>query len=159
MRKLSNQITCARYTKDAREAIKQLKNNQPKESNEKPRTSVKLLNIAFSKDGIKKLGFNPEELQDKDFPNGQLHDAQELGDPGKTDSGRFVPDWDPVFQSPIDGLILVATDSDDTTKVLIKEIDDIFGTTVKKVYVLTGTVRTPAGQEVSAPCISGLNTY
>ncbi|KAF8597123.1 Dyp-type peroxidase [Ceratobasidium sp. AG-I] len=167
LRKLSDKVTCARRTKGAREAIMEFKSTQPKESKEKPRLPAKLLNIAFSKDGITKLGFDPKELKDGEFAAGQRAAAESLGDPRKAGSGPYVPDWDPVFQDPIDGLIILATESDKSSEELTKEVNAILGTTVKKVYVLKGTVRTPPGQEkhehfgwldgISQPFLKGLS--
>lgn len=165
--KLSDKITCARRTMTVRETLKQLKNNQPKGTQDKPLLPLKLLNIAFSKDGLRELGLKPEELMDDEFSRGQLDDAESLGDSGKNISGRFVPDWDPVFKSRIDGVILVATESDQTMIELTRELNDILGTAVEKVYVLRGSVRTAEGQEknehfgwrdgISQPFLRGLS--
>ncbi|KAF8597124.1 Dyp-type peroxidase [Ceratobasidium sp. AG-I] len=164
LRKLSDKITCARRTRNAREAIQEFKDS---EKSDQRRLPAKLLNIAFSKDGIEKLGFDPKELKDDDFARGQLHDAQSLGDPGNIDMGRYIPAWEPEFQHPIDGLILVATESDETSEELTREINEILGTTVEKVYVLKGHVRKTEGQKknehfgwrdgISQPFLKGLS--
>ncbi|CAE6505246.1 unnamed protein product [Rhizoctonia solani] len=68
-------------------------------------------NIAFSKDGLEALGsdLKPSDLKDTNFEQGQLAEAQELGDPMVGD----LPDWEEEFMrldkaGEIHGIILVA---------------------------------------------------
>jgi hypothetical protein len=148
MPKLAQHITCVTRTQDLRNEIKE----KPKDG-----TLVKMqvLNIAFSKDGLKTLSIR-DDLGDEHFSSGQLADAQKLGDPGTVDpEGKFEPKWDEAFKHPIDGLILAATESDTTMEELLEEVESLLpskGTSPNKiidiVYTVEGKVRTPEANKV-----------
>lgn len=57
------------------------------------------------------------------FKNGALEDALALNDPMDGDK----PKWDPEFLERIDGVILVAGDSQKTTGEKVHEVTNIFG--------------------------------
>ncbi len=57
------------------------------------------------------------------FKNGAIADAPSLNDPMNGDK----PAWDPEFLEQIDGVILVAGESEKTTKKKIHEVTKIFG--------------------------------
>ena len=62
-----------------------------------------------------------------------------LGDP-KSANGT-TPDWDPHFLEDLHGIILISGDSHDTTDKKKKEIDAIFGSSIKEIIAIRGDVR------------------
>ena len=71
---------------------------------------------------------------------GQKKDALEnLGDP-KLDDGKTL-DWKPQFLEDLHGVILISGDCHDTTNEKKKEIDSIFGPSIKEIITLQGDVR------------------
>jgi hypothetical protein len=143
---LSKNITCATRTQDLRNEIKQ----RPKDGT---LMKAQLLNIAFSKDGLKALGID-DDLKDDHFSAGQYAEAQTLGDPGTVNSeGVFEPEWDNEFKHPIDGLILAATESDGTMEELLENLEGWLPSKGAKkaidiVNVVKGSVRSGPGNEV-----------
>ncbi|KAK7755328.1 dye-decolorizing heme-containing peroxidase [Diatrype stigma] len=125
--------------------------------------SVAFLNIAFSAKGLAKLGFNPAEAKDDGFTNGQFADAKELGDDLKQSSND--PDWVPGFKEKIDGVILVAGDSQHSVHNHLNKAVAVLGKTIKEVLNLFGHVR-PGKEEghehfgfedgISNPVVKGL---
>ncbi|CAE6395685.1 unnamed protein product, partial [Rhizoctonia solani] len=70
-----------------------------------------LMNIAFSRNGLNALGIKESLNQtdpDDPFEQGQLDNAERLGDPGQIGPGGFETHWDQEFKSRIDGVFLVA---------------------------------------------------
>lgn len=81
------------------------------------------------------------------FKKGAIKDAPSLNDPMVGDK----PKWDKEFLERIDGVILVAGESDKTTKKKIKEVLKVFGRDGKKssidiVRSMDGNVR-PGDQD------------
>ena len=75
-----------------------------------------------------------------------LADAQNLGDPGTTASGKFNPKWDLAFKEDIHGMFLVSGDSHETVLKQLSRVEQIFlvGTpeaTIHEVTRLVGDVR------------------
>lgn len=62
------------------------------------------------------------------FKNGAIKDAPSLNDP--MDGNK--PKWDKEFLERIDGVILVAGDSQNTTQKKVKEVIQVFGRSEKK---------------------------
>jgi len=79
------------------------------------------LNIAFSQSGLTKLGLT-DDLGDAAFKEGQLADAQNLGDKGTTTGGTFTPDWIPAFKNPVHGVIIIAGDCQATIDERLAEV-------------------------------------
>ncbi|THH11014.1 dyp-type peroxidase [Phellinidium pouzarii] len=99
------------------------------------------INIAFSNQGLKKLGIM-DDLNDPSFDAGQLASAKALGDEGTTDSsGSFTPNWLSAFKSEIDGIILIAGESRASVLQGTNKVDHIFGETIREVLKVTGQVR------------------
>ncbi|PNS15653.1 hypothetical protein CAC42_4105 [Sphaceloma murrayae] len=139
--------------------------------------TVSGVNIAFSKEGLLKLGLNQnngDKLGDSFFDNGMLSDAQTLGDKGtRKADGSFVPAWEPAFASQdIDGVILVAGDCRSTVAQAITDVKSLFGfdqsPSVSEVLTIVGDVR-PGAQDghehfgfedgISQPAIDGVDAF
>jgi len=93
------------------------------------------VNIALSYTGLRAIGITDEKMAGTSlsgdtgiFKNGAIKDAPLLNDPMDGDK----PKWDPEFLEQIDGVILVAGDSEKTTKKKIQEVTKIFGHGAKK---------------------------
>jgi hypothetical protein len=75
-----------------------------------------------------------------------VKDAKALGDPVSA-LGRDLPDWDPKFLQPIDGLIIVTGESENSMKSKFEEVKKIFLTanksqaTMHEVVSYVGKVR------------------
>ncbi|KAJ4413964.1 dye-decolorizing heme-containing peroxidase [Gnomoniopsis sp. IMI 355080] len=104
---------------------------------------IAFTNIAFSAKGIEKLGLNASEAQDAGFTSGMLPDAQQLGDAGKLSSdGKFDPSWAPEFkQGNIDGVILVAGDSQNSVDKALTKALSVLRNTVSEVINIFGHSR------------------
>ncbi len=81
------------------------------------------------------------------FKNGAVKDAPSLNDP--MDGNK--PKWDKEFLERIDGVILIAGDSEKTTKKKTQEVIKVFGRSEKKssieiVRSMDGSVR-PGDEE------------
>jgi Dyp-type peroxidase family len=104
------------------------------------------VNIAFSSYGLTLLGLTPADLQDSAFTEGQLKDAQNLGDNGTTTPSGFTPDWEKAFLNPIHGLIFLSGDSHHTINKKLHEVERIFDlgaphSSILEVRRLRGDVR------------------
>ncbi|KAG8729070.1 hypothetical protein FRC11_009571 [Ceratobasidium sp. 423] len=101
-----------------------------------------LTNIAFSRSGLNKLGIT-ETLNQNDandpFEQGQLDNAQRLGDTGKFEAKGFTPStWNENFLKPVHGVFLVAGDCPASVN---KEIADIlrnFGDSIQDLFFIKG---------------------
>lgn len=69
-----------------------------------------------------------DDIGDKAFTDGQLSDAENLGDKGSTDaSGNFVPsDWLNAFRHPVHGAILLSGPSHPSVKAMLRDVEQIF---------------------------------
>ncbi|PSK60281.1 hypothetical protein B9Z65_431 [Elsinoe australis] len=99
------------------------------------------VNIAFSKQGLDKLGLNTgdgDKLNDAVFDAGMLSDAQSLGDKGTTGQ-------DASLLRNIDGLILVTRDCRSIVTDAIKDVKDLFGgaqqSSITEAFSIVGDVR------------------
>lgn len=93
---------------------------------------------------LTQLGFNATDSQDTGFANGMIQDAQELGDSGKAASNGkpFAPDWTPAFKKgDIDGVILVAGDSQEGVKKTLEAVVSKFHDTIDSVITISGHTR------------------
>lgn len=84
-----------------------------------------------------KLGIT-DEIGDTVYDKGQLSDATNLGDQ--------IPNWLPAFKNGVDGVLIVAGDSQDTIDPQLSQIEQIFGVgtpqaTITEVFRVTGNVR------------------
>ncbi|KAI5119113.1 hypothetical protein M0805_007860 [Coniferiporia weirii] len=98
------------------------------------------INIAFSALGLKKLGIT-DDLNDAAFDGGQFNNAKALGDGTIDSSGNFDSGWLPAFKSEIDGVILIAGDSQITLNEGTNKVEHILGTSTKEVLKVNGNVR------------------
>ncbi|CAE6424165.1 unnamed protein product [Rhizoctonia solani] len=114
--------------------------------------SMSLLNVAFSRKGINKLGItqliNPYEALDP-FETSQLAMARRLGDPGTYESSGFQPHWEEVFKNAIDGVFIVAGESPKSVNNQITYVKELFGDAIQEVYRLSGSLR-PGSQQARA---------
>ncbi|KAG8687219.1 hypothetical protein FRC11_007576 [Ceratobasidium sp. 423] len=108
-----------------------------------------LVNIAFSRQGINKLGItqliNPYEALDP-FETSQLAMARRLGDPGTYESSGFQPYWEEVFKSLVDGVFIVAGESLESVDHKVTYIKELFGDSIQESYRLSGSLR-PGSQK------------
>ncbi|CAE6387973.1 unnamed protein product [Rhizoctonia solani] len=108
-----------------------------------------LMNIAFSRNGLNALGI-AESLNQTDsddpFEQGQLDNAERLGDPGQIGPGGFDPHWDQEFKSRIDGVFLVAGESIESVNGKVAKIQAIFGDSIGEVLRFSGAVRSGANK-------------
>jgi len=106
------------------------------------------VNIALSYTGLHAIGISDEKMAGTSlsadggiFKNGAVKDAPALNDPMDGDK----PKWDKEFLEQIDGVILVAGDSDKTTKKKIQEVTKVFGhgnnSSIHIVRSIDGSVR------------------
>ncbi|KAB5592132.1 Peroxidase 2 [Ceratobasidium theobromae] len=122
------------------------------------------LNIAFSQKGLNTLGIS-DKMQDDAFTDGQLANAEGLGDDGIKESGGFEPNWETAFKHPIDGVLLVAGESWNSVNNRVKDALLFLGDSVLVAYRLKGSTR-PGDQKghehfgwndgISNPAIDGL---
>ncbi|OBZ72595.1 Dye-decolorizing peroxidase msp1 [Grifola frondosa] len=129
------------------------------------------INIAFSHTGLVKMGIT-DEIGDSAFDEGQLADAQDLGDKGTPTSTGFVPDWIPAFKNPVHGVILISGDCHATVQATLIKVEQIFNVgahnaTLHEVLRLVGDVRPGAenGHEhfgfldgISQPAVKDFDT-
>ncbi|KAF7323748.1 Fungal peroxidase [Mycena kentingensis (nom. inval.)] len=133
-----------------------------------PKRPKAAVNIAFSARGLAQLGIT-DDLGDGAFATGMRTQAElvpsPLGDPVPvTAPGR----WKPEFSgSTIDGVILVASNSEDNMKPATAAITKLFANCAEQVYSLSGAAR-PGDQEghehfgyadgISNPAVQGFDT-
>ncbi|KAI0070456.1 Dyp-type peroxidase [Panus rudis PR-1116 ss-1] len=133
-----------------------------------PLVPLSTLTIAFSQFALNKLGIK-DNIGDAVYQAGQKADAQNLGDKGTTGTTGFLPAWDAPFLQPIDGLIIVAGDSQLSidAKLVQAKLTLGFGLITKEVFSITGNVRPgdEKGHEhfgfldgISNPAINNLDT-
>lgn len=101
---------------------------------------LSFLNIAFSQRGLHKIDVN-DDIGDFAFAEGQLHQAEILGDDGVKTSTGFDPHWEPAFKDGVDGVLLIAGDSWKSVNATVAAALHTLGTSVKVVYKLKGSVR------------------
>lgn len=87
-----------------------------------------------------------DDIGDKAFEAGQLADAANLGDPGSTVDGKFVPDWIPAFKNTIHGVIIISGESDLTVAATHAVVSGIFNigahnATLHETLTIRGVVR------------------
>ncbi|KAG8732477.1 hypothetical protein FRC10_000893 [Ceratobasidium sp. 414] len=111
-----------------------------KQANPGSLVPLPLLNIAFSRCGLDALGIK-DDLGDTVFSAGQLADARNLGDEGKTIGGKFDPNWEQVFKTRIDAVLLVVGETWVTVNARIAEALKTFGNSVRVVDNLKASVR------------------
>ncbi|KAG9102514.1 hypothetical protein FRC07_010218 [Ceratobasidium sp. 392] len=157
----SLKITTTGDVIQAREAIAATKRDQPGNL-----VSLPLLNIAFSRNGLDALGIQ-DNLGDSVFSAGQLADAGDLGDEGKTTDSKFDPNWEQAFKTRIDVMLNVAGESWVSVNNKITETVKAFGDSIRVVYNLKCSVRPGAekGHEhfgwedgISNPAVRGIGT-
>ncbi|EIM91696.1 DyP-type peroxidase [Stereum hirsutum FP-91666 SS1] len=131
------------------------------------------VNIAFSHTGLVTMGIT-DDIGDKAFTDGQLSDAENLGDKGSTDAhGNFVPsDWLNAFRHPVHGVILLSGPSHASVKAMLRDVEQIFRvgshhSSIKIVLEVVGDVRPgkEKGHEhfgfldgISQPAVEGFDT-
>jgi hypothetical protein len=105
------------------------------------------LNAAFSQSGLDALSIK-DSLGDDIFKNGQLADAEALGDPGFTDTHKkFHPfNWLHPFRGTIDGVFLITGESVETVRSVLKTLEETFDIhdddpVIVEVATLWGNVR------------------
>jgi hypothetical protein len=115
-----------------------------------PGTLVPLafLNISFSKKGLDALNIQ-DDLGDDPFSQGQLADAQNLGDDGKVETDGFDPSWEAAFKTRVDGVLVVAGESWKSINAKLAEATGALGNSIRLVYCLKGSVR-PGNQKVKS---------
>ncbi|KAF8596577.1 Dyp-type peroxidase [Ceratobasidium sp. AG-I] len=127
---------------------------------------LSFLNIAFSQRGLHKIDVN-DDIGDFAFAEGQLHQAEILGDDGVKTSTGFDPHWEPAFKDGVDGVLLIAGDSWKSVNATVAAALHTLGTSVKVVYRLKGSVRPgeEKGKEhfgwedgISNPAVKGIVT-
>ncbi|KAH8094516.1 peroxidase TAP [Cristinia sonorae] len=101
-------ITTAAQAADDKDAIK-----KHKRAGHKDLLKISGLNIAFSQSGLNKLGVT-DDIGDAAFKQGQLANAQGLGDKGSTIGGKFEPNWIPAFKNAVHGVIVISGDCQST---------------------------------------------
>ncbi|KAG8687814.1 hypothetical protein FRC11_006543 [Ceratobasidium sp. 423] len=104
-----------------------------------------LINIAFSRNGLNKLGIT-ETLNQTDandpFEQGQLDNAQRLGDMGSLGPEGFTPTtWNENFLKPIDGVFLVAGDCPASVNKGVADILSNFSDSIQNQFYIKGAVR------------------
>ncbi|KIL56434.1 hypothetical protein M378DRAFT_133842 [Amanita muscaria Koide BX008] len=118
------------------------------------------VNIAFSHFGFKKLGIDDTKLADTGpnptdptnpfkndpFLGGQLHDSQNLNDPGTGTGDNFQPDWLPEFKNELHGVFIFTGDRHDTVSEKILKVLHIFGVpgsspSISVIITIRGDVR------------------
>lgn len=118
--------------------------------------TLPLLNISFSQKGLATLGFK-DSIGDRAFADGQLADADLLGDEGQSDdAGNFDPNWETAFKGEIHGVLLIAGESWKTVNATVKETLQLFGKSIRVVYTLKGAVR-PGAEKVSCVLLLMIN--
>ncbi|KAL0570685.1 dye-decolorizing heme-containing peroxidase [Marasmius crinis-equi] len=96
-----------------------------------PMTGV---NIAFSQAGLTALGIK-DDLNDDHFREGQLKDAEMLGDPGTIN-------WVPAFkETKVHGFFTLASDNHDNINAEWNSITAALGNSIKEVHRLKGDAR------------------
>ncbi|CAN8096673.1 unnamed protein product [Discula destructiva] len=156
-------ITTSEAVKSGRQQITQHRQSHPQP------LPIAFTNISFSSKGLKKLGVNASDVQDPGFESGMLSDAGALGDAGKqgADGQTFDPSWAPEFKRDIDGVLLIAGDSQHSVKKALAEALAILSHTVQEVANLSGHVR-PGKEDghehfgfedgLSNPAVAGIDT-
>ena len=116
-----------------------------------------------------------ESLGDTDFEQGQLADAEKLGDTGKSEANGFDPDWLPAFKNAIDGIILVGTslflfllvvsfqgkvagECQASVAEGISKVEHVLGTSISKVLKVEANVR-PGKEKGHEHFVSYLSTF
>ncbi|KAG9090904.1 hypothetical protein FRC06_000832 [Ceratobasidium sp. 370] len=157
----SLQVTSTGDVIRSREAI-----TKAKQQNPGTLVPLPLLNIAFSQHGLDALGIK-DRLGDAVFSAGQLADAHNLGDQGKTTGGKFDPDWEQAFKIRIDAVLLVVGETWATVNAKVAETLNTLGDSVRVVYDLKASVRPGdnKGHEhfgwedgISNPAVKGIGT-
>lgn len=129
------------------------------------------VNIAFTHKALLLMGIK-DAIGDQAFDDGMLAGAQALGDPGKSTSGTFAPNWDPAFTHDIHGLITVTGDCHATVDEKLSQVKKVFfvgapNATIHSVKQTVGDVRPgkESGHEhfgfldgVSQPAVKGVDT-
>lgn len=89
-----------------------------------------------------------DDIGDAAFNNGQLADAQSLGDKGSVDASKtFVPaDWLDAFRHPVHGVIILSGPSHLSVKAMLRNVEQIFRVnshhaSIKIVLDVVGDVR------------------
>ncbi|CAE6487703.1 unnamed protein product [Rhizoctonia solani] len=144
---------------EARTTIQQKKSQQPDGL-----IPLAFLNIAFSKKGLDALAIT-DNLGDQPFAQGQLEDAQDLGDDGVTEADGFHPNWETAFKHRVDSVFVVAGESWGSINDKILEVMMAFTSAFRIVYRLKGSVR-PGNQKghehfgwedgISNPAVEGI---
>ncbi|CAE6457781.1 unnamed protein product [Rhizoctonia solani] len=115
-----------------------------KDSGRKDLKAVQNMNISFTYNGLKTLGFDPEELPSSGrqiLHKGQLADASNLGDP--LENGK-PKDWLDQFKNKHDkihGVLLVACDSGETVEKCRQDLTALLGGHVDIIYQFQGDTR------------------
>ncbi|KAG8736144.1 hypothetical protein FRC10_009652 [Ceratobasidium sp. 414] len=128
---------------------------QAKQANPGSLVPLPLLNIAFSRRGLDALGIK-DDLGDAVFSAGQLADARNLGDEGKTIGGKFDPNWEQAFKTRIDAVLLVVGETWVTVNAKVAEALQTFGDSVRVVDNLKASVR-PGAEKVRACLVEHAN--
>ncbi|KAK7678571.1 hypothetical protein QCA50_018443 [Cerrena zonata] len=133
-------ITTTTQAKGTRDSILQHKQNAAAQGVQAALLPVVGVTLGFSQLGLKKIGIN-DSIGDPVFEQGQLKDAQHLGDKGTITNGQFTPDWLPAFKNGVHGVFVIAGDSIITIEAKIAEIKLKLGLTITEVFRSTGNVR------------------
>ena len=130
-------ITTTAQTIKDREKINQNKGG--------PLLKLSGVNVAFTHKALLLMGIK-DTIGDQAFDDGMLAGAQALGDPPKSPSGTFAPNWDPAFTHEIHGLITVTGDCHATVDEKLAQIKKVFSfgapnATIHQVKQTVGDVR------------------
>ncbi|CCO35231.1 Peroxidase 2 Short=MsP2 [Rhizoctonia solani AG-1 IB] len=142
------------------------KSIQENKTNQGGLVPIAFLNIAFSKKGLEALGIT-EDLHDGPFAEGQFAGAKDLGDEGTVgQDGGFDPNWETAFKHRVDSVLLIAGESWASVNEKVVEALTTFGTSIRVVYRLKGSVR-PGDQKghehfgwadgISNPAVEGIS--
>ena len=82
-----------------------------------------------------------DDIKDDGFTAGMLKDAESLGDEGTNSNGKFDPAWLPEFKGEIDGVIVVAGNSQENVRRHLSEALAILRQSIKEVINIIGHVR------------------
>lgn len=137
----------------------------------KPLLKLSGVNVAFTHKALLLMGIK-DDIGDTVFDGGMLADAQNLGDPPKSTSGPFAPNWDPAFTQDIHGVITVTGDCHATVDGKFAQVNNLFSfgkpnATIHLVKKTVGDVRPgkESGHEhfgfldgVSQPAVKDVDT-